>query len=98
MEAAGAGHRAVTARDEHLLMTRADRTVKLSAAASRGRCPGERSAGAGGCGAPGAVSVEIIDVAPGLWVWRQDHPDWHPDAGWDPPVTSTCVESEMMTI
>ena len=33
------------------------------------------------------------DVAPGLWIWRQDHPDWHPDAGWDPPVTSTCVES-----
>jgi hypothetical protein len=39
------------------------------------------------------VSVEIIDVAPGLWVWRQDHPDWHPEAGWDPPVSSTCVES-----
>ena len=33
------------------------------------------------------------DVAPGLWIWRQDHPDWHPDAGWDAPVTSTCVES-----
>ncbi len=39
------------------------------------------------------MSVEIQDVAPGLWVWRQDHPDWHPEAGWDPPVTSTCVES-----
>jgi hypothetical protein len=39
------------------------------------------------------VSLEIRDVAPGLWIWRQDHPDWHPDAGWDPPVTSTCVES-----
>jgi hypothetical protein len=39
------------------------------------------------------VSVEIRDVAPGLWIWRQDHPDWHPDAGWEPPVTSTCVES-----
>jgi hypothetical protein len=39
------------------------------------------------------VSVEIIDVAPGLWVWRQDHPDWHPEAGWDPPVSSTCVET-----
>jgi hypothetical protein len=36
---------------------------------------------------------EIRDVAPGLWVWRQDHPDWHPEAGWDPPVTSTVVES-----
>jgi hypothetical protein len=39
------------------------------------------------------VSVEIRDVALGLWIWRQDHPDWHPDAGWDPPVTSTVVES-----
>jgi hypothetical protein len=39
------------------------------------------------------MTVEIRDVAPGLWIWRQDHPDWQPDAGWDPPVTSTCVES-----
>jgi glyoxylase-like metal-dependent hydrolase (beta-lactamase superfamily II) len=39
------------------------------------------------------VSVEIIDVRPGLWVWRQDHPDWHSGAGWDPPVNSTYVES-----
>jgi hypothetical protein len=39
------------------------------------------------------VSLEVRDVVPGLWIWRQDHPDWHPDAGWDAPVTSTCVES-----
>jgi hypothetical protein len=37
--------------------------------------------------------AEIRDIVPGLWIWRQDHPDWHPEAGWDPPVTSTCVES-----
>ena len=36
---------------------------------------------------------EIRDVAPGLWIWRTEHPDWAPDADWDPPVTSTCVES-----
>ena len=36
---------------------------------------------------------EMIDVAPGLWVWRVEHPDWDPDAGWEPPVTSTVVES-----
>ena len=36
---------------------------------------------------------EIVDVAPGLWTWRLDHPDWEEDAGWAPPVTSTCVES-----
>jgi glyoxylase-like metal-dependent hydrolase (beta-lactamase superfamily II) len=37
--------------------------------------------------------TEIRDVAPGLWIWRRDHPDWAPETGWDPPVTSTCVES-----
>jgi hypothetical protein len=39
------------------------------------------------------VAVEVRDVAPGLWLWRLDHPDWHPAVGWEPPVTSTCVES-----
>jgi hypothetical protein len=39
------------------------------------------------------VSVEIIDVAPGLWIWRMDHPDWSPRVHWEPGVTSTCVES-----
>jgi glyoxylase-like metal-dependent hydrolase (beta-lactamase superfamily II) len=39
------------------------------------------------------VSFEILDVASGLWVWRQKHPDWAPDASWPAPVTSTCVES-----
>jgi glyoxylase-like metal-dependent hydrolase (beta-lactamase superfamily II) len=32
-------------------------------------------------------------VAPGLWIWRLEHPDWKPGAGWQGPVTSTCVES-----
>jgi hypothetical protein len=39
------------------------------------------------------VAVELIDVAPGLWLWRMDHPDWAPGSGWRPTVTSTCVES-----
>jgi hypothetical protein len=39
------------------------------------------------------VAVETIDLAPGLWIWRLNHPDWSPDSGWQPPVTSTCVES-----
>jgi len=38
------------------------------------------------------VQTEILDVAPGLWVWRTAHPDWGPKADWDPLVTSTCVE------
>jgi hypothetical protein len=39
------------------------------------------------------MAFEIRDVAPGLWVWRQEHPGWRPGAGWKGPVTSTCVES-----
>ncbi|HSC90300.1 MAG TPA: hypothetical protein VLB86_01450 [Gaiellaceae bacterium] len=35
----------------------------------------------------------LRDVAPGLWVWRLTHPDWAPGVGWDPLVTSTCVET-----
>jgi glyoxylase-like metal-dependent hydrolase (beta-lactamase superfamily II) len=39
------------------------------------------------------VSVEIRDVAPGLWVWRHEHPAWRAGSGWEPPVVSTVVES-----
>jgi hypothetical protein len=35
----------------------------------------------------------IVDVAPGLWIWRVAHPDWDERAHWRPPVTSTVVES-----
>jgi hypothetical protein len=40
-----------------------------------------------------SVSAEIHDVAPGLWFWRLQHPDWKPGLGWEGPVTSTVVES-----
>jgi glyoxylase-like metal-dependent hydrolase (beta-lactamase superfamily II) len=39
------------------------------------------------------VAHELRDIAPGLWVWRVDHPDWEPGVGWQREVTSTCVES-----
>jgi len=39
-------------------------------------------------------SLEIRDVARGLWVWRLEHPRWKPGQGWDRVVGSTCVESE----
>ena len=32
-------------------------------------------------------------MAPGLWVWRVAHPDWHPSVDWEQMVTSTVVES-----
>ena len=37
--------------------------------------------------------VEIRDVAPGLWLWRQPHPDWREGLDWEPQVSSWCVES-----
>jgi hypothetical protein len=41
------------------------------------------------------VTHELRDVAPGLWLWlwRAEHPDWSPEAEWEPLVASTCVES-----
>ena len=39
------------------------------------------------------MAHELIDVAPGLWVWRMQHPDWAPHVDWEQFVTSTCVES-----
>jgi hypothetical protein len=39
------------------------------------------------------VAAHVRDVAPGLWIWRLEHPDWSPDADWEPLVTSTCVAS-----
>jgi Metallo-beta-lactamase superfamily len=39
------------------------------------------------------VSVQVRDVAPGLWVWRLEHPAWRPGLDWEPFVTSTYVES-----
>jgi glyoxylase-like metal-dependent hydrolase (beta-lactamase superfamily II) len=40
-----------------------------------------------------AVGHELQDVAPGLWLWRAEHPDWELGSGWEPIVSSTCVES-----
>jgi hypothetical protein len=39
------------------------------------------------------VSVEVRDVADGLWLWRQPHPAWEPGGGWEPAVSSFAVES-----
>ncbi len=39
------------------------------------------------------TDVEIRDVAPGLWLWRQPHPDWRPGLGWEAPVSSFVVEA-----
>lgn len=39
------------------------------------------------------MSCEMMDVGPGLWLWRTEHPDWSPDAEWSPTVTSVCARS-----
>jgi hypothetical protein len=39
------------------------------------------------------VTVEIRDVLPGLWLWRQPHPDWREGDDWEPEVASFAVES-----
>ena len=44
------------------------------------------------------MPVEIRDLAPGLWIWRLEHPDWTAEANWQPLVTCTCVESEGETL
>jgi hypothetical protein len=40
------------------------------------------------------VPSEMRDVAPGLWIWSVEYPDWRPEVGWGPSVWSTCVESD----
>jgi hypothetical protein len=42
--------------------------------------------------------VELRDVTLGLWIWRVEHPRWKPGQGWEPIVTSTCVESQGETL
>jgi hypothetical protein len=37
--------------------------------------------------------VEVRDVADGLWLWRQRHPDWREGLDWGPEVSSFVVES-----
>ena len=39
------------------------------------------------------MKYELRDIAPGLWLWRVEHPDWEPGLEWEPQVTSVCVES-----
>jgi hypothetical protein len=44
------------------------------------------------------VAVELRDVAPGLWLWRGEHPAWRPGLEWEPLVASTCVTSGGETV
>src|ERR1043166_9576905 len=37
--------------------------------------------------------VDVLDLAPGLWIWRLQHPAWHPQADWQQVVTCVCVDA-----
>lgn len=39
------------------------------------------------------MSSQVRDVAPGLWIWSVEYPDWRPGLGWGPFVNSTCATS-----
>ena len=39
------------------------------------------------------MTVELRDVADGLWLWRQRHPAWQEGDDWQPEVASFAVES-----
>jgi hypothetical protein len=39
------------------------------------------------------VSVEVRDVGPGLWLWRQRHWEWREGDDWEPEVASFVAES-----
>lgn len=38
-------------------------------------------------------NVEVIDIAPGLWIWRLEHPHWREGHDWQQVVTSVCVDA-----
>jgi Ankyrin repeats (many copies) len=37
-------------------------------------------------------SVEVMDLAPGLWIWRLEHPGWTEGVDWQQVVTCVCVD------
>ena len=39
------------------------------------------------------MAVEILDVADGLWLWRNPHWEWREGDDWEPEVASVVVES-----
>jgi hypothetical protein len=54
---------------------------------------GRRSEVKGGRWYGPSMTVEVREVAPGLWLWRQPHWEWREGADWEPEVSSFVVES-----
>lgn len=40
-----------------------------------------------------APNVQVIDLSPGLWIWRLEHPSWNEQCDWQEVVTSVCVDA-----
>ena len=40
--------------------------------------------------------IEVRDIAPGLWLWRQPHPDWEEGGDWDPLVSSFAAGTTLL--
>ncbi len=40
-----------------------------------------------------APNVRVVDLAPGLWIWRLEHPHWSDGHDWPEVVTSVCVDA-----
>ena len=38
-------------------------------------------------------SLEVIDLEPGLWIWRLEHPGWRSGEDWQQVVTCVCVDA-----
>jgi hypothetical protein len=38
-------------------------------------------------------NVKVIDLAPGLWIWRLEHPAWTPEVDWQQVVTCVCADA-----
>ena len=37
--------------------------------------------------------VQVSDLAPGLWIWRLEHPGWNDAVDWQEVVTCVCVDA-----
>src|SRR5262249_29503483 len=38
-------------------------------------------------------NVEVLDLAPGLWIWRLEHPAWDEEADWQDVGPCVCVDA-----
>lgn len=47
----------------------------------------------GPMGQRSSPNVEVVDLAPGLWLWRLEHPSWSAGHDWPEVVTSVCVDA-----